>query len=458
MSGPVVVLGLDSLEPGLAFGDMRPEMPNLSALMDEGVWGPLTSTIPAISCPAWGSMMTGRDPGALGLYGFRNRSSPTYDELHMAQSDDLRLPAVWDICSKHDLKVGVVAVPPGYPAVPVNGDWISCFLTPEGGNGWAYPPQLKDEIQKVTASYRFDVDNFRGGDRDRILAEAYDMAESRWKVINHLLEARRPDFFIACEIGPDRIQHAFWADHDPGHRHHDAASPYQDAIRAFYRFCDGLLGEAITRVPSDATLIVVSDHGARRMEGGICINEWLVRQGYLVLKEPASAPAPLTPSMVDWSKTTAWASGGYYARIFINLAGREADGTVAPSDYEATRQKLKDELEAIPDHEGRPLDTTAYRPEEIYPEREGYPPDLIVYFGDLAWRAIGQVGGGAIHTFENDTGRDHANHAQEGIFVMRDPAGRSGPRQGLGILDVAPTILDALGLPSSDEMTGKVVS
>ena len=73
------------------------------------------------------------------------------------------------------------------------------------------------------------------------------------------------------------------------------------------------------------------------MVGGFCINEWLVEQGLLVLTEPVGSPTPIASAPVDWSRTVAWADGGYYARVFLNVAGREPRGVVAPADYESVR-------------------------------------------------------------------------------------------------------------------------
>ena len=91
----------------------------------------------------------------------------------------------------------------------------------------------------------------------------------------------------------------------------------------------------------------------------------------------------------------------------------------------------------------------------------GVAPDLIVYFGDLYWRSVGTVGGGKIHTFENDTGPDGANHAEDGIFLFRPPGdGIPGGRQieGLRITDVAPTILQLFGLPVPQDMEGTALT
>ena len=165
-------------------------------------------------------------------------------------------------------------------------------------------------------------------------------------------------------------------------------------------------------------MLVVSDHGAKRIDGGICVNEWLRQEGYLTLREEPAEPTRLTPDMIDWSRTTAWGEGGYYCRLFLNVAGREPEGTVAQEDYERVRGEIKEKLEALGDENGRPIGTVAHRPEELYEERNGIVPDLMVYFGDLYWRSIGQVGTGTVHVFENDTGPDDANHAHEGLYML----------------------------------------
>ena len=78
-----------------------------------------------------------------------------------------------------------------------------------------------------------------------------------------------------------------------------------------------------------------------------------------------------------------------------------------------------------------------------------------MHFGDLAWRAVGTIGGDeGVHTFENDTGPDDANHAQQGILVMAGPGIPHERRDDMHLLDVAPTVLDVLGLPIPATMRG----
>jgi predicted AlkP superfamily phosphohydrolase/phosphomutase len=163
---------------------------------------------------------------------------------------------------------------------------------------------------------------------------------------------------------------------------------------------------------------------------------------------------------IDWSRTRAWGSGGYYARVFMNVAGREPEGVIPADKYEEERERLKQALEATVGPDGRRLGTIALRPEEVYREINGIAPDLIVYFGGLAWRSVGSLGHGSIHTLENDTGPDDANHSRFGLCIMRAPMAPSGGREisGLHIENIAPTLLTWLGLEVPTTMMGKPIA
>lgn len=174
------------------------------------------------------------------------------------------------------------------------------------------------------------------------------------------------------------------------------------------------------------------------------MNEWLRREGYLLLREEPQGPRRLTPELVDWSRTAAWGEGGHDCRLCLNIAGREPAGTVAPSQYERVRGELAEKLAT--------LGATAHRPEDLYTECRGVPPDLVVYFDDLYRRSVGQVGTGSVHTLENDTGPDDANHAHEGLYVLSADGVSSGPGPERDIRDIAPTLLEVLGVPVPPEM------
>ena len=126
---------------------------------------------------------------------------------------------------------------------------------------------------------------------------------------------------------------------------------------------------------------------------------------------------------------------------------------VAPEDYESTPRPPARRLEAFRRPRAGRSARGSYKPEDVYRQVDGAPPDLFVYFGDLRWRSVGTVGG-TLHTFENDTGPDDANHAQDGLFIMAAPGVEPGERSGMHLLDIAPTVLDLFGLETPATMRG----
>jgi predicted AlkP superfamily phosphohydrolase/phosphomutase len=443
-----LVIGLDCATPQLIFE--RPEwaMPNLRALMARGTYGKLGTVIPAITIPAWACMVTGKDPGELGVYGFRNRSDYTYDGMHLATARSVREPAVWDRLSEAGKKVVVVGVPPSYPPKPLNGIQVGCFLTPSVASEYTSPPHIKDEIAAfLGGDYLTDCTDFRTPDKDDLLRQIYDMTEQRFRLLNDWVSTKEWDFFMFVEIGSDRLHHGFWKFFDPLHRGYEAGNRYEGVIRQYYEDLDRMLGQLLGRVDLGSTNVyVVSDHGAKRMDGGICINEWLIREGYLTLKARPDRIAPLAKADIDWSRTSVWGEGGYYARIMFNVAGREPQGIVAPGEVDALAAELERKLRAIPRPDGTPMDTQVFRPENIYRAVRGIAPDLMVYFDDLLWRSVGTVGYDDIYTYENDTGPDDANHAQHGIFIEALAGGPgSGAAESLPITSMHDRLLAAAG-------------
>jgi predicted AlkP superfamily phosphohydrolase/phosphomutase len=268
---------------------------------------------------------------------------------------------------------------------------------------------------------------------------------------------------MMVEMALDRLHHGFWRYFRTDHRFYDPENPYKDVIPEVYQHVDSCLGSLLARLDDDVTVIVVSDHGAKSMQGGICINEWLRMKGYLTLKSQPATPAALTYDNVDWRNTSAWSEGGYYGRIFVNVEGREPDGIVKPAAYEAFLAELSAELEAITDENGLQMKNSVHRPADLYREVAGSPPDLLVYFDDLSRRCVGDVGAGKIHVFENNTGPDDANHDFYGIFICAQMRNlRSGTKmgkqlEGLNLLDITPTILDLFGVPVPSNLGGRII-
>ena len=458
----VFVIGLDCADPKLVFELWRDELPNLRRLMEGGLYGDLESSHPPITVPAWTSMLTSKDPGQLGFYGFRNRADHSYSRMSIATSKAITEDRVWDILSRDARQVTLVGVPQTYPPRPVNGRLITSFLTPSINSQYTYPAGLKQEIADLLGAqeYMLDVPNFRTEDKDHLLQQIYDMTERRFKVIRWLMREKPWDFFMFVEMGVDRIHHGMWKYFDQAHPRHEPGNKYENAILDYYRYLDREIGQLLEMLDDDTVVLVVSDHGAKAMQGAICFNEWLRQQGYLVLKEepPVGQIVPLEKVEIDWTRTKAWGAGGYYGRLFLNVRGREPQGVIDPGDYEAVRTEIQEGLAAIVDPEGNNIGTVAHKPQDLYREIRNIPPDLIVYFGDLTWRSLGSLGHGGIHTFENDTGPDDANHAQQGMFILYDPRQNGGGRRvDAHLMDVAPTILEGMGLPVPRDMEGSVI-
>jgi predicted AlkP superfamily phosphohydrolase/phosphomutase len=451
----VLIVGLDCAEPSLVLDRWRDRLPTLAGLADRGVSGKLTSVIPPITVPAWSCMMASRTPGDLGVYGFRNRSDHTYDGGFIADSTSIKTPRLWDLVGRGGGQSVVLGVPGTFPPKPLRGAMVGCFLTPGLESRYTYPPALREEIAEVVPDYMFDVTGFRTNDKDRLLAQIYEMTDKRFRLAEHLAATRPWQLYALVEMGTDRIHHGFWKFMDAEHRSHEDGNPFADAIRDYYVHLDGLIGKLLAHADEETLVLVVSDHGAKRLEGGIRVNEWLRREGLLATTTEPTARTSPREAGIDWPRTTAWGEGGYYARVFLNVEGREPEGTVPAADYERVRADLARRLEAIPDEQGNPIPTRAYTPEELYDSIEGVAPDLIVIFGDLLWRSVGTIGGDeGIHTFENDTGPDDANHAQDGMWIASGAGVSARGTLDANLLDVAPTVLELLGLPVPQEMRG----
>ncbi len=458
----VLVVGLDCADPSLVFDQFAADMPNITRLKNLGVWGSLASTIPCITVPAWSSMLSSRDPGVLGFYGFRNRADYSYNKLSIATSTAVKEKRIWDYLTEAGKTSTIVGVPQTYPVSSINGHMVSCFLTPNLDSPFTHPPEFKEEVLTHTDSqYMFDVKGFRTNDKDWLLQQLIDMTETRFQLLDDVITRHEWDLFMWVEMGVDRIHHGFWRFHDPQHRLYEAGNRFEHAIRNYYKRIDERVGKIIERVPDDTIILVVSDHGVRRMDGGVCLNEWLWKNGWLSFKTPPPEGqiTKLDALEIDWSKTRAWGDGGYYGRVFLNVKGREPEGIVPPEAYEDTRRELEAALNTIVDADtGQIVGAACHRPEAIYQTTNGVPPDFIVYFGNLHYRSIGSLGHGKLTSRENDTGPDDANHGPDGIFIWYDPqSSQKGQLYGHQLMDIAPTLLNAFQLDIPPAMQGRVI-
>lgn len=451
----ICVLGLDCAAPEIIFHDER--LQNIRRLMSSGVYGRLESVIPPITVPAWMCMATSQDPGSLGVYGFRNRSDYSYGGLSFVNSASIQEPALWDYLGREGKKSIVVGVPPGYPPRRLQGISIGCFMTPDSSKDeFTHPAAFKARITELVSEYPVDVKGFRTDDKDWLKQEIFEMSRKQWQVVHWLLKEQEWDYFHFVDIGLDRVHHGFWNCFDKQHVKHQPGNPYEQVIPEYYKWLDEQIGSALHSLDRETIVLLVSDHGAQRLDGGFAVNEWLIGEGLLVVDDFPKQVTPFDKLRINWARTKVWSEGGYYARVFFNVQGREPKGIIPASDYQAFQDEMKAKFEALTDDKGRPLNSPVFKPKEIYHHVRNVAPDLIVHFGGLYWRSIGSVGHGRFHVQENDTGPDACNHAQFGMFVLVVPnCPLRGEYHGARLLDLAPTLLNLAGYEIPPAMQGR---
>ena len=433
------VAGLDSAPPELLFSEFIDDLPNIKKLLSDSIYGPMKSSIPAITIPAWMCMATGKTPGELGLYGFRHRKKNSYKDIWIAHSLTVKEKTVWDYLGEKGYRSIVIGIPPSYPPRKINGIMVGCFITPDSSVNYTYPQSIKGEIEKVVGEYIFDV-VFRKDERDEVKEKIWEMTEKRFELIRHFIQTQDWDLLWFVEIGLDRIHHAFWKYFDENHHLHEPNSRYRNVIPDYYRLLDEELGKTLKLLDEDTAVMIVSDHGVKAMKGCFAVNQWMIDEG-LLKAEYGNGVRKFEQLDVKWRDTTAWAWGGYYARVFLNVKGREAEGVVRLSEYDKVREEVTEMIKSIRGPNGERWETKVYYPEEIYPVAKGDKPDLMVYFDNLSWRSAGTVGWESYYLLENDTGPDDAVHSEYGVFSLKVPGMEGGKVVECEIYDVAPTIL-----------------
>jgi predicted AlkP superfamily phosphohydrolase/phosphomutase len=261
-----------------------------------------------------------------------------------------------------------------------------------------------------------------------------------------------------------------WRLIDREHPLYDAglAGRYGDAIEKVYRRADDLVGRIQAKLPAGAVLLVMSDHGFHSFRRSVNLNTWLTEQGYMVFhgQDPARPPAVAELigrgrfwDGVDWSRTRAYAVG--LGQIYFNLRGRESQGIVSEgAEYKALQDEMAGRLLLLRDPDtGRPVMRAVYRRDDVY--RGPYlrnAPDLQAGFDDgyrVGWADT--MGGIARAVVENNTRKwsgDHCATAAEisgGVLFVNRKVASATPN----IMDIAPTVLQLLGVAVPADLDGR---
>jgi predicted AlkP superfamily phosphohydrolase/phosphomutase len=177
----------------------------------------------------------------------------------------------------------------------------------------------------------------------------------------------------------DQVSHMLWRAMDPGHpAYKPADAAFADTVKKIYEQFDRIVGETLPRVEGGATLVVMSDHGFTSWRRAFHLNSWLRDEGYLTARDPHRKDDPGLYANVDWTRTRAYGLG--INGLYINVAGREKNGIVDPTQREALASEIAAKLlQAVDPATSERAVTKVLRREE-YRDRGHLEvgPDLVV--------------------------------------------------------------------------------
>jgi len=504
----VLIIGIDGADPNL-FQAFRQDLPNLRRLADQGAFGPLRSTDPPFTVPAWYVFATGKQPWNLGVFGFARRIPDTY-RFTFASLADCSSKTMWDYLSEAALRVGVFNVPGTYPPRPLNGFLVSSSISAPPNDGrlvFTYPPELSRDLDRLVGGYELaSMKPVERDNEDAMLAERQRVHHKHSDALFYLASHQPWDVLIAVFDITDRISHQMWKHFDSTHPQHDPErSPtYADAIKNAYMAVDEEVGHLTSLAGEDATVIVMSDHGFVPQQKSFRLNEWLRQNGYLFVSHNYTAKArkpvqrlssflvrmneqntwfrrltrplrgstlarhvraeqgllerniPLSSVSVDWSRTVAYSYN--HNSIYVNLMGREPRGIVTPGEhYDAVITELVTDLQKLRDPlTGRPAVSRVLRCEEAY--QGAYlldAPDILVFMEDTCCSIPPSFAANGIWDLEQI---GSGNHGKYGLLIVSGPGIRSCGIISGELADLLPTVLHILNLPIPDDLDGRLLS
>jgi len=411
-------------------------MPNFSALLRGGSLRRMSSVYPWVSSVAWTTIQTGVNPARHGIYGFIERD-PTTLKSYIPLANHIKQPALWDLLSRSGKRVIVLNVPVTYPVSPVNGIMVSGFLAPKLNEKAVYPTSLLATLEKL--GYRIDADpSMARVDRDKALQDIQDALDKRTRTFLHLLDCESWDLFFGVIMETDRLHHFFF---EPMEQQHPVYAP---AFFEIYKQIDSFLGKVRERLEDHDVLMLMSDHGFCSIRKEVFYNHWLAKQGWLKFQNAA-------PKLPDLHRETL-AYSLDPGRVYINLKGRERDGRIAPGEeYERVRDEVIAAAEALTDVDGgNRLVRKAYRREELYSGPylnqaadiilapvDGYDPKGALFKDCFTQKDSVMVG---MHTYDDAF-----------LYVGRTDI----TELEVNILNIAPTVLDLMGYPTSANFDGE---
>jgi predicted AlkP superfamily phosphohydrolase/phosphomutase len=347
------------------------------------------------------------------------------------------------------LYISPINIDPENPAMPISHpSYYATYLAKKIGpyctlglaeDTWALNEGVIDDATFLRLSWDIDAE------REAMFWAAFD-------------RLRHGALFCVFD-GTDRIQHMFWRYIDEGHpaaRGLDLG-PHRNAIEDIYRRNDEIVGKVLARLGKGDELMVLSDHGFASFQRGVNLNAWLLANGYLRLKEGADGASEWLRD-VDWSRTKAYVLG--LTGMYLNIAGREAEGIVHPGkEVEDLKAELMAKLGGLVDSERGVVGVNEmFDTARLYNGPYlGSAPDFIIGYNAgyrTSWDCATGVIAGPV--FEDNVKAWSGDHGIDprlvpGVFFSTKRIDSDDP----ALIDIAPTALRLFGIEPPPYMDGK---
>ena len=282
--------------------------------------------------------------------------------------------------------------------------------------------------------------------------------ESR-KAMDYLLEKHKTGMLFFYFSSLDQGCHMLWRYMDKNHPGYVQDDFLINGIRNIYIKMDEALGVARSKISPDTTLIVMSDHGFGPFYWGVNLNTWLLQKGYIKLIDPSSKvqeEAQLFQN-VDWKNTKAYAYG--LNCLYVNLQGRENEGSVAPSEMDALLDQLKKDLLEMKDPKTgkNPVSQVTIPRREFHGPYKDQGADIIVGYNmgyRVSWESpLGQLPKDVFVDNLEPWSGDHCIDSElvPGILVTNQKITLDKP----ALYDLTVGVMDEFGVKPLPEMLGK---
>ena len=392
----MVIIRLD----GMPFGLMRKfaqdgTMPNFGRLTREGTFRQMASSIPEISSVAWSSVITGRNPGAHGIYGFTDIAPGTY-RLTFPNFRSLQVAPFWERAGSG--RSVIINVPMTFPAREMNGVLIAGFVALDLKRA-TWPASLLPTLHKM--NYRVDVDSQKAHQSLRLfLQDLEETLQARIAAYRYLWQHEKWDTFMLVFTGTDRLAHFLWDAYE------DEQHEFHQAFISHFQQIDQVIGEIYRSLRPGDRLLMLSDHGFERVKRNVFINHVLREQGFLSFEEGGP---PTLRTIAGEARAFALDPG----RIYLHFQDRYPRGRVQASDKEALLRDLEAVFGSL-EFQGEPVIKRMYRAEELYSGDQIYRAPELVLLGQAGYNLRGNMRPSTLFGQDIFTGK----HSQEDAFLL----------------------------------------